>query len=520
MRSSICGLLGVLAALSLGAQPTVYTGGAVNAASYLAAGLPDYGIAQGSIFMVFGQGLGPDSPAMASFPLPTELGGVSIQVTAGGVAVQAIMLKCASTWAQAILPSSTPTGDGTLTLTYQGQTSAPIGVKVVKSGFGIFTRNQAGSGPASIDNYNSDTDRPANSHIQAAKPGQVVTLWGTGLGPVTFDETVPPQAVDLDLPIQVLVNGRSAQILYKGRSSEFAGLDQINFVIPENSGGGCYSSLAVKIGDVVSNFAFMSIYAQNILCADSDSFSSNDMSSLEMGGALQVGGILLKRMQGTLESAGGTTQLLIDDGYARFSRFDLNGFLAANTFYDMWGRAGSCHVEWMRVSGPNQTDYLAPDPVQHGILEAGATLAFAGPQGTHNISFDGNEYEDGLGGAPPGEPEKPPFLEPGQYVVSGSGGKNVGPFTATIQIPSAVTWSNKDQISQIDRTGNLTITWSGGGDPTKERVIAMGSSTDTATKLRVTFTCVAPASWGSLTVPSYVLGRLPASSPWTEGLFP
>jgi uncharacterized protein (TIGR03437 family) len=521
MKISEYGILLLLAAFEISAQPKVNTGGVVNAASYLPVGLPDYGIAQGSIFMVFGERMGPNPFAEATaFPLQNELAGTSIRISVGGVTVQAIMLRSAANWAQAIMPSGTPSGDGTLTVTYQGQTSAPVALRVVKSAFGIFTRNQAGSGAASLQNYNSDLERPANSHIEAAKTGQVVTLWGTGLGPVSFDETTPPQTGDLDVPVQVLVNGKVAQVLYKGRSSEFPGLDQINFIVPENVGG-CYSPVAVKIDDVVSNFATISIYPQNTLCADSDSFSSNDMNTLKNTGELRVSGVLLKRMQGVLQvPQSGVMQLLIDDGHAKFSRYDLNSFLAANTLFDMWGRAGSCHVEWTRVSSSDQVDYLAQDPIQRGILDAGASLTFTGPQGSHSISFDGDEYEDSLGGAAPGEPEKPPFLEPGNYTVTGAGGRDVGAFTANVQIPAALTWSNKEAVNEINRTGNLTIQWAGGGDPTKERVIVMGSSTDTTAQLRVTFTCLAPASWGAMTIPATILGRLPVSSEWKEGVFP
>ena len=66
---------------SLVAQPTVFPGGIVNADSLVPVGLPNAGIAQGSIFSVFGTGLGPaNSPGLA-FPLQDMLGGVSVQIT-------------------------------------------------------------------------------------------------------------------------------------------------------------------------------------------------------------------------------------------------------------------------------------------------------------------------------------------------------------------------------------------------------------------------------------------------------
>src|ERR1035438_9796877 len=110
-------ILGVfLLAGAAHAQPMI-TGGPVNAASYAIAGLPNANIAQGSMFILFGQNLGPAAQANASsFPLPTNLGGTSIVATVGGTAVNAIMLYSNNAQVAAILPSSTPIGAGTLTL--------------------------------------------------------------------------------------------------------------------------------------------------------------------------------------------------------------------------------------------------------------------------------------------------------------------------------------------------------------------------------------------------------------------
>jgi len=63
------------------AQPVVCQGGVLNRRSYGLDGLPNSGIAQGSIFTVFGAGLGPAALQTASsFPLATTLGGTSIKV--------------------------------------------------------------------------------------------------------------------------------------------------------------------------------------------------------------------------------------------------------------------------------------------------------------------------------------------------------------------------------------------------------------------------------------------------------
>ncbi|MCP5112159.1 MAG: hypothetical protein GY953_15125, partial [bacterium] len=255
MRPAICVFLLVFTA-TLTAQPVVYEGGIVNNASYALPGLPNAAIARGSMCAIFGENLGPAAGATATaFPLPAAdgLAGTSVQVTVAGISVDAIMAYTTAGQVGAILPSRTPVGVGTLTLTYEGQTSEPVSISVVESSFGIFTRNQRGSGPAIVQNVNSETDRPVNSLADVARPGQTMILWGTGLGPVGGDEAAGPLPGNLDLPVEVIVGDVSANVVYKGRSGCCSGIDQIVFEVPAGVEG-CYVPLIVKTGNVVSNF--------------------------------------------------------------------------------------------------------------------------------------------------------------------------------------------------------------------------------------------------------------------------
>ena len=83
---------------------------------------------------IFGRNIGPAAIAQAgSFPLPTELGGTSAKITVAGQSSDLVMVYAVATQVGAIVPSNTPTGSGTITVTYNGQTSAPIPVTVVAS---------------------------------------------------------------------------------------------------------------------------------------------------------------------------------------------------------------------------------------------------------------------------------------------------------------------------------------------------------------------------------------------------
>jgi len=76
------------AALGL-AQPVVSA--VQNNYSYIPPGVPQYGIAQGSIFVVFGTGLANASTSLQAIPLKTTVEGVSAAVTVGGVTRAAIL---------------------------------------------------------------------------------------------------------------------------------------------------------------------------------------------------------------------------------------------------------------------------------------------------------------------------------------------------------------------------------------------------------------------------------------------
>ena len=61
-----------------------------NNYSYLLPGNPNYGIAQGSIFIITGTGLATTSTDLQSAPLQTNLNGVSARVTVGGSTTEVI----------------------------------------------------------------------------------------------------------------------------------------------------------------------------------------------------------------------------------------------------------------------------------------------------------------------------------------------------------------------------------------------------------------------------------------------
>lgn len=515
------------------AQPEISPDGVLNSASYVPSGLPGSGIAQGSMFVVFGKNLGPAALAMASLPRPTELQGTSIRVTSGGVTANAFIVYTSAQQVAAVMPSSVATGDATLTVTYGGQPSKSAPIRVVRSAFGIFTRSQAGMGPAIVQNYISQTEPPQlNALNAAARPGQVGILWGTGLGPIKGDDAGAPPVGNLDVEVEVLVGGRPAKLLYKGRSAQFPGVDQVNFEVPADVEG-CFVPLAVKTGDVVGNYATISVASSGRFCSDPVSFSAADVERAEQKGEARIGTIVLARGDFTGPSLPGRVRS--GEGKANFTRRDLNALLASPALFEdgrlspwMSTPPGTCTVYNFRLAPTTDSplahtgDLTPPVPFPAAGLRSGPAFNLTGPRGTKQIAISSGDgyYSSGLENNIPGQPELPDYLEPGQYTVdNGSGGADVGSFRASLTVPAPLDWTNRDSIQNVQRTQNLTVAWSG-RDLAGQFVLIGGVSTRTDLGVRGSFFCTERAAAERFTVSSTVLSSLPASSQYTGSEFP
>jgi hypothetical protein len=93
----------------------------------------------------------------------------------------------------------------------------------------------------------------------------------------------------------------------------------------------------------------------------------------------------------------------------------------------------------------------------------------------------------------------------GTYTITGSGGTQVGPFTASATLPQNFTVTNWDAITAINRANGLTVNWSGSGFDT----VVIGATGQSLTTLEtVTVSCVLPASLGTFSIPQGALAML------------
>ena len=78
MTCSHCFPILIVAVLAASAQPRIAADGVLNSASYAPAGYLNSGVAQGSLFVIQGDDLGPGELLLAGVPLPSALAGVSV----------------------------------------------------------------------------------------------------------------------------------------------------------------------------------------------------------------------------------------------------------------------------------------------------------------------------------------------------------------------------------------------------------------------------------------------------------
>ncbi len=210
-------------------------------------------IAQGSIFVVKGTGLSAAGLTQPPFPLPTSIGGVTINFTlaSGGTATPAYIdylynLNGVNQLA-AVLPSTLAVGFYNVTVTNGGSTSAPFAVSVVAQKPGLLTADESGDGLAVVQNYISatelDLDRYTTGTVSGfttspAHPGETLTAWATGFGAVPFADNTGAPVYNYSANganIQVIVGGISITPAYAGSAPNFAGADQIDFTLPKRT---------------------------------------------------------------------------------------------------------------------------------------------------------------------------------------------------------------------------------------------------------------------------------------------
>jgi uncharacterized protein (TIGR03437 family) len=213
-------------------------------------------VAAGSIAAVFGNDLGSAVTAAGAFPLLTSLNGTSFLVGAQGAPLY--MTSCGQANLQIPWESAGQT-QASVVATVEGLVSVQQSATIAPFAPGIFTLNMLGSGQGAVEV--APTAQIAGAAGAGSGPvsrGAYIAIFCTGLGAVTNQPATgaaaasSPLSITTTLPV-VTVGGVAAQVTYSGLAPGFAGLYQVNAIVPASVAPGGSVNLFLSIGGVQSN---------------------------------------------------------------------------------------------------------------------------------------------------------------------------------------------------------------------------------------------------------------------------
>ncbi len=243
-------------------RPTLFANGAVNAASFTAAG----GAAPGSYIALFGTGLS-DLTVSSSGPnlMPSLMGGdevcgpvgvsVSFDVPAAGLSFPGYMIYVSPNQVNVLLPWE-----------LSGQSSAQMKVSIGTVSGTVYTLPLAQFSPGVFEYVDQGTNQLMAIGLDdtgmligsasAALRGHVVKLYLNGLGPVDQPPASgqpaasSPRVNTLAQPT-LTIGGKAATVQFSGLSPLAPALYEIDFVVPSDAPIGV-QPLAVSIGGVAA----------------------------------------------------------------------------------------------------------------------------------------------------------------------------------------------------------------------------------------------------------------------------
>jgi len=208
--------------------------------------VPGLSRAPGMFVSIYGSGLAVTTGQAAALPLPVELAGVRVLVNGTAAGLQFV----GPGQINAILPEG---ARGLVRLEVRNAEGAHgLNVLVEAAAPAIFTQSGTGVGAAAAIDAVTGALNTAQS---AARTGTVMAVFATGLG-ATEQRGGLAWATT---PVEVELGGVRVTPVYAGRAPGFAGLDQVNFVVPAEVPRGAGVRLRLVSGGRVSNEATVAV---------------------------------------------------------------------------------------------------------------------------------------------------------------------------------------------------------------------------------------------------------------------
>lgn len=222
----------------------VSPGGIVNAAS-LVSGAP---VAPGEFISIFGSNLASSTTSSPSYPYSTSLAGTRVLLSG-----QPLPLEFVSAGQiNALVPYGTATaGLQDLMVEQNGTYSFAESLVVATSSPAVFTQNQSGQGAGVIVVVKPDGTQFEASASQPATAADALVIYCSGLGPVM--PTVADGAAasfsplsNTSSPVTVTIGAQTVTPFFAGLAPGFAGLYQVNVIVPAGVSTGAAVSVVLS----------------------------------------------------------------------------------------------------------------------------------------------------------------------------------------------------------------------------------------------------------------------------------
>lgn len=217
---------------------------------------PDGTVAPGSVVSIFGQNLSGSTGAAQSTPLPQALAGTSVMVDGRLL----VLMYVSPQQINAVLPPDLPEGQHSVTVSGAGLANVSGDFTAVRNAPGLF--------PQWINSKQFVTathaDGSAVTQSAPAKPGETITILGTGFGPCQTDPVygfpLPASPLDplIDTP-QVSLGGVNIQVAWAGCAAGFSGFNSAQVVIPQDAASGASLPLQISLNGHLSNTVLVPI---------------------------------------------------------------------------------------------------------------------------------------------------------------------------------------------------------------------------------------------------------------------
>ena len=149
--------------------------------------------------------------------------------------------------------------------TVGGQASTQQPATLAQFAPGIFSLNQEGSGQGAVEIApTAQLAGPMGPGSRPVKRGEYIAIFCSGLGSVSNQPATgaaalsDPLSITSALPV-VTIGNVDAQVTFSGLAPGFAGLYQVNAVIPDSALSGDSVNLVMTIGGVASNTVTIAI---------------------------------------------------------------------------------------------------------------------------------------------------------------------------------------------------------------------------------------------------------------------